>query len=206
MAYSHSNVNGSITLIDGRDEVPRDYTAHTDRNEAPTEDGTGTHQDIQDQEDHLPTDAEIAGHAVSLATQWVVASNGEHLLSRVSIRDYSQDSIYDTFVRPPPSVQITDYRTEDAELDPADLSGHRAVDFETAQIDVSERLQGKLLIGYRLWDSLHLLNLPHPLGRTRDVSMRRTPERYRFADAGALISWLYIWTFNRLSTRTPLRY
>ncbi|KZO95547.1 hypothetical protein CALVIDRAFT_159908 [Calocera viscosa TUFC12733] len=111
------------------------------------------------------------GSAVSLATQWVVASNGAHLLARVSVRDFSHELIYDWFVRPPPTIQVVDYRTDELELNPEDLFGTRAVHFETAQNDVWDLLRGRLLIGHRLWDSLHLLNIRHPLDDTRDLAL-----------------------------------
>jgi len=171
MASAQVNVNGSRTLVDGHDGMSGSYGTSLSRNEEEEEEAEEENEDNHNEQEAGVTDEEEAAHAVSLATQWVIANTGAHVLSQVVIRDYSTDSIYDEFVRPPPTVQIVDYRREATALAGGEIHGSRAVDFDTVQTDVWGILQDRLLVGHRLWDSLHLLNIQHPLSDTRDLAL-----------------------------------
>lgn len=172
MAYSQFGVNGSRAVVDGHDWTPGNHGMSSSRTEGSAEnDAEEDEEDDQDEEDSEAIDEEEAQHALSLVTQWVVGSNGNRVLSRVSIRDFAHELIYDQFVRPPATVQIVDYRPAVNELNAQDLYGQGAVDFETVQNDIWNLLQGRILVGHRLWESLHLLNIRHRGADTRDLGL-----------------------------------
>ena len=96
-----------------------------------------------------------------------VGRNGvESILARVSIVNYFGDILYDTFVAPRKTV--TDYRTHVSGVRRADLVG--APHFKEVQQQVSELLEGKILVGHALKNDMQVLFLDHPKRMRRDTS------------------------------------
>ncbi|EJU04390.1 hypothetical protein DACRYDRAFT_114725 [Dacryopinax primogenitus] len=176
MAYVQPTINGTRTVAGGhpgQGSSPADLDETTGTNGVDDDDDDDDDDDEEEEEEEeepKEMDEELAEHAVSLATQWVLASNGQRILSRISLVNLG-DELLDRFVRPPSTVEIVDYRLVESGLNDRDLYGPRAIDFEAAQSIIWERLQGRILVGHRLWESLYLLNIRHPLVYTRDLAL-----------------------------------
>jgi RNA exonuclease 4 len=105
----------------------------------------------------------------------------EHMLARCSIVDYYGRSIYDKYIIP--TEKITQYRTEIHGITAAHLSpatNPNLTAFKQCQQDVSEILNGKILVGHAIHHDLSVLLLSHPKPSTRDTTRYRTlnPRRH----------------------------
>ena len=98
-----------------------------------------------------------------------VGSGGLHsILARVSIVSSTYDVLYDSYVAPPPSEPITDYRTHVSGITPSLL--HSAPSFATVQREVASIIKGRILVGHGLVGDLQALCLNHPRGLQRDTA------------------------------------
>ena len=98
-----------------------------------------------------------------------VGSGGLHsILARVSIVSSTYDVLYDSYVAPPPSEPITDYRTHVSGITPSLL--HSAPLFATVQREVASIIKGRVLVGHGLVGDLQALCLNHPRGLQRDTA------------------------------------
>ncbi|KAA8493352.1 RNA exonuclease 4 [Porphyridium purpureum] len=106
-----------------------------------------------------------------------VGPRGERdALARVSVVNYKSEVVLDTHVQV--SEKVTDYRTAVSgvrreHLDPA--SG--AVTFRDVQLQVSEMLKGRILVGHDVQKDLKVLLLDHPRRMTRDTATYKPLQR-----------------------------
>lgn len=88
------------------------------------------------------------------------------MLARISITDWQGRVLIDTFVRP--TQPVTDYRSSETGLRSHHL--HSAPKIEDVRKTVKELLQGKVVVGYKLWELFLFSGLSHPAIDTRDVA------------------------------------
>jgi len=96
------------------------------------------------------------------------------ILARVSIVNYAGQTLYDTYVLPPPGVTISDYRTRWSGITPHHLDPNNTnanpKPFEVAQAEVAALLTDRVLIGHAIKNDLEVLGLSHPRRDIRDTS------------------------------------
>lgn len=90
----------------------------------------------------------------------------ESVLARVSIVNQFGHCVYDKYVKP--REQVTDYRTRVSGIRPQDLVN--ALDFKVVQKEVSDLLEGRILVGHAIKHDLKVLFLTHPKKMIRDTS------------------------------------
>nr|XP_050027293.1 RNA exonuclease 4-like [Dermacentor andersoni] len=93
----------------------------------------------------------------------------DSVLARVSLVNVMGHVIYDKFVKP--TEEVVDYRTAVSGVRPSDLE--KAEDFSKVQKEVSEILNGRILVGHAVHHDLKVLFLSHPKRRIRDTSAYR---------------------------------
>ncbi|MCL4140541.1 UNVERIFIED_CONTAM: hypothetical protein GTU68_066670, partial [Idotea baltica] len=96
--------------------------------------------------------------------------NGEEdLLARISIVNHFGNTIYDKYVKP--NGEVHDYRTFVSGIRPSDLE--KAEPFDKVQKEVSDLLDGKIVVGHALSNDFRCLMLSHPRHMIRDSSKYR---------------------------------
>ncbi|PVD25041.1 hypothetical protein C0Q70_15538 [Pomacea canaliculata] len=96
-----------------------------------------------------------------------VGRNGEEsVLARVSLVNQHGNCIYDKFVKA--REKVTDYRTHVSGVRPDNLEDGE--DFHTVQKEVSDLLEGHILVGHAIHNDLKVLFLDHPRRDIRDTS------------------------------------
>ncbi|KAJ3608011.1 hypothetical protein NHX12_025061 [Muraenolepis orangiensis] len=105
--------------------------------------------------------------AVAMDCEMVgVGPGGEDsVLARVSIVNHFGKLIYDRFVRP--SEEVTDYRTAVSGVRPEDVRDGE--EMKTVQKEVSDILEGRILVGHAIHNDLKVLFMDHPKKRIRDT-------------------------------------
>lgn len=93
----------------------------------------------------------------------------DSVLARVSLVNVMGHCIYDKFVKP--REEVVDYRTAVSGVRPSDLA--KGEDFDKVQKEVSEILDGRILVGHAVHHDLKVLFLSHPKRRVRDTSAYR---------------------------------
>lgn len=93
----------------------------------------------------------------------------DSVLARVSLVNVMGHCIYDKFVKP--REEVVDYRTAISGVRPSDLA--KGEDFDKVQKEVSEILDGRILVGHAVHHDLKVLFLSHPKRRVRDTSVYR---------------------------------
>ncbi|OTF77527.1 RNase T-like protein, partial [Euroglyphus maynei] len=88
-------------------------------------------------------------------------------LARVSIVNLYGHCVYDKYVKP--IEKVTDYRTNVSGIRPEHLEN--ATDFKTVQREVSEIIDGRILVGHAIHHDLSVLYLSHPKHMIRDTSV-----------------------------------
>jgi RNA exonuclease 4 len=88
------------------------------------------------------------------------------VLARVSIVNYHGEQIYDSFVRP--KEFVTDWRTHVSGVSTKNMATART--FEQVQADVTEILEGRILIGHAIKNDLDAMMMGHPKKNIRDTS------------------------------------
>ncbi|MEN2497345.1 MAG: REX4, RNA exonuclease 4 [Marteilia pararefringens] len=101
----------------------------------------------------------------------------DSVLARVSIVNYREECIYDTFVKP--TLEITDYRTKFSGVTKKDLK--KCPQFQEVQKAVYEMTKGHILVGHGIENDLKALKLQHPKNKIRDTSSFRPFLRIRGA-------------------------
>ncbi|KAF8336323.1 uncharacterized protein EI90DRAFT_159369 [Cantharellus anzutake] len=107
---------------------------------------------------------------VCLATQTVLSLDF-HILARICIVDYCGTILFDSLVRP--TEEVTDWLPERTGFDPSYFTSDGpmgVIDFEIARQEAVRHVNGKTIVGYKLWQSLDVLRLSHPADLTRDVA------------------------------------
>ncbi len=93
----------------------------------------------------------------------------ESAAARVTLCNWAEEVILDTFVKVP--VEVTDYRTFVSGIEAKDLEGPKAMDLKDVQDMVQRTLHGKILIGHALENDLKALQITHPWHDTRDSAI-----------------------------------
>jgi len=91
----------------------------------------------------------------------------ESILARVSIVNHFGHCVYDKYVKP--REKVTDYRTHVSGIRPEDIKD--GCDFKVVQQEVSDLLQGRVLVGHSIKNDLKVLFLTHPKRMIRDTSL-----------------------------------
>jgi RNA exonuclease 4 len=97
-------------------------------------------------------------------------------LARVSIVNFHGHTIYDKYVQP--RERVTDWRTFVSGIRPSDMQF--AISFAEAQKQVSDLLQGRILVGHAIHHDLEALYLTHPRRDIRDTS-KHTPFKQKYS-------------------------
>lgn len=115
----------------------------------------------------LSEDVEI-GKYVALDCEMVgVGPDGyESALARVSIVNYNNEQVYDSYVLPKETV--TDWRTSISGIKPVHMKQART--FEDVQRAVAEILKDRVVVGHALRHDFKALLLDHPIRDIRDTS------------------------------------
>lgn len=110
-----------------------------------------------------------------------VGPNPDHdsALARVSIVNYHGDQVYDSFVRP--KEMVTDWRTYVSGIAPKHMVEARSL--EQVQKEVSDILDGRVLVGHAISNDLDALLLGHPKRDIRDTS--KHPPYRKIAGGGS---------------------
>ncbi|BCR92427.1 putative 3'-5' exonuclease [Aspergillus chevalieri] len=122
------------------------------------------------------------GNYVAIDCEMVgVGPNPDHdsALARVSIVNFHGEQVYDSFVRP--KEMVTDWRTHVSGILPKHMVEARS--FEQAQKDVSDILEGRVLVGHAVGNDLDALLLGHPKRDIRDTS--KYPPYRKIAGGGS---------------------
>lgn len=93
----------------------------------------------------------------------------ESAVARVTLCNWAEEVILDTFVKVP--VEVTDYRTFVSGIEAKDLEGEKAMPLQDVQEMVQKTLHGKILIGHALENDLKALQITHPWHDTRDSAI-----------------------------------
>ncbi|XP_034415089.1 RNA exonuclease 4 [Cyclopterus lumpus] len=105
--------------------------------------------------------------AVAIDCEMVgVGPDGEDsILARVSLVNIFGKCIYDKYVKP--TEKVTDYRTAVSGIRPEDIK--KGENVQLVQREVSEILQGRIVVGHALHNDLKILLLDHPKKKIRDT-------------------------------------
>lgn len=105
--------------------------------------------------------------AVAIDCEMVgVGLDGEDsILARVSLVNLFGKCIYDKYVKP--TEKVTDYRTAVSGIRPEDIAEGENV--HLVQREVSEILQGRIVVGHAIHNDLKILLLDHPKKKIRDT-------------------------------------
>ena len=93
----------------------------------------------------------------------------DHVLARVSMVNFHGEQIYDSYVMPPDGIKVEDYRTHVSGIKPEHVKPGYARSFAQVQKDVSDFIDGRILIGHALRNDLQVLVLSHPQRDIRDT-------------------------------------
>eukprot|EP00551_Chaetoceros_affinis_P020639 CAMPEP_0203721962 /NCGR_PEP_ID=MMETSP0092-20131115/5282_1 /ASSEMBLY_ACC=CAM_ASM_001090 /TAXON_ID=426623 /ORGANISM="Chaetoceros affinis, Strain CCMP159" /LENGTH=302 /DNA_ID=CAMNT_0050601975 /DNA_START=70 /DNA_END=978 /DNA_ORIENTATION=- len=114
---------------------------------------------LEEQGKYLALDCEMVG----------VGEGGyKSALARVSIVDYNNAVLFDTYVKV--SEPVTDYRTFVSGIREEHLQSDLAMDFAQCQSIVKKLLHGKILIGHALKNDMAVLDIEHPWYDCRDTA------------------------------------
>jgi len=126
----------------------------------------------QNLEDKLVKGKSYAGLTKYIAMDCEMVGVGEggkkSVLARCSIVNSNGHCVYDTFVKA--REEVTDYRTWVSGVRKEDLESPEAKTFEVCQQEVSDLMNGRVLVGHALSNDLNVLFLSHPKVDTRDTS------------------------------------
>ncbi|GJN92130.1 hypothetical protein Rhopal_005160-T1 [Rhodotorula paludigena] len=160
-ASSRPSKKGKERAVEGAEDAGRDRgkKGAASKKLVPVDEimqgGSGAWQ--RDTGQYLAIDCEMVG---------VGPEGVESTLARVSIVNYHGCTILDRFVRP--RERVTDYRTWVSGVREEDL--RNAPSFQEVQKEVSDLLEGRILIGHALSNDTTVLLLSHPRHMTRDTS------------------------------------
>jgi len=132
----------------------------------------GAQLESQNLEDKLVKGKSYAGLTKYIAMDCEMVGVGEggkkSVLARCSIVNSNGHCVYDTFVKA--REEVTDYRTWVSGVRKEDLESPEAKTFEVCQQEVSDLMNGRVLVGHALSNDLNVLFLSHPKVDTRDTS------------------------------------
>lgn len=113
---------------------------------------------------------EEQGKYVALDCEFVGVGPGgyESALARVSLVDYNNAILLDTYVKVDEAV--TDYRTFVSGITEEHIQSDTAMDADKCSALVAKMLKGKILVGHGLKNDLDVLGFTHPWSHTRDTA------------------------------------
>jgi len=133
---------------------------------------TESQMEAQTMEEKLVKGKSYAGLTKYIAMDCEMVGVGEggkkSVLARCSIVNSNGHCVYDTFVKS--REEVTDYRTWVSGVRKEDLDSPDAKTFEVVQKEVSDLMNGRVLVGHALSNDLNVLFLSHPKVDTRDTS------------------------------------
>ena len=94
----------------------------------------------------------------------------DNVLARASLVNFHGEQIYDSYVLPPPRIDIKDYRTHVSGITPGHLVEGYARPFAEVVKDVANLLDTRILVGHALQNDLQALLLSHAKRDLRDTS------------------------------------
>ena len=94
----------------------------------------------------------------------------DNILARVSLVNFHGEQIYDSYVLPPPGVEVKDYRTFVSGIRPQHLRAGCARPLTDVQREVDQLLNDRILVGHAVGNDLTALLLSHPKRDLRDTS------------------------------------
>ena len=109
----------------------------------------------------------------------------ESAVARVTICNWAEQVVLDTFVKVP--VEVTDYRTFVSGIEAKDLEGDSAMELAEVRKMVKNVLGGKILTGHALENDLAALQITHPWHDTRDTASYPPFMKKGEADATVLL-------------------
>jgi RNA exonuclease 4 len=98
-------------------------------------------------------------------------------VARVSLVNYHGEQLYDSYVYP--QLPVTDYRTAVSGIRPQHVEVGRP--YSEVRKDVTDMLEGRVLVGHYLKSDMRVLELRHPL---RDVRDSARLEKFRLMVGG----------------------
>ncbi|KAK7095948.1 uncharacterized protein [Littorina saxatilis] len=113
-------------------------------------------EDHREMSNYIALDCEMVGVGPKMTSA----------LGRCSIVDHRGVVIFDRFVQP--EDPVTDYRTPWSGLRPRHLK--QGIPFMAAQEQVSQLLQGKVVVGHAVYNDFKVLGIPHPVHNIRDTA------------------------------------
>ena len=117
--------------------------------------------DLSDEEKsrYVALDAEMVG----------VGPGGYHSrLARVSLVNYDGETVFDTLVKV--LEPVTDYRTFVSGITAEDLASDSAISFIECQLQVSELIRDRIVVGHGLKNDFRVLGIHHPWHLVRDTA------------------------------------
>ncbi|TKA33561.1 hypothetical protein B0A50_00396 [Salinomyces thailandicus] len=114
-----------------------------------------------------------AGKFVALDCEMVGTGPPPHtdnVLARASLVNFHGEQIYDSYVQAPSGIKVEDYRTHVSGIQSRHMREGYARPFRQVQKDVSQLLDGRILVGHALRNDLQALLLSHPKRDLRDTS------------------------------------
>ncbi len=114
---------------------------------------------LEEQGKYLALDCEMVG----------IGKDGlESALARISIVDYNEAIVLDTYVQV--DQPVVDYRTFVSGIREEHLHPENAIEFKKCQEIVKKLLNGKILVGHALKNDLAVLKIDHPWYACRDTA------------------------------------
>lgn len=115
------------------------------------------------------TDEEKARYVALDAEMVGVGPGGFHSrLARISLVNYDGETIFDTLVKV--IEPVTDYRTFVSGITAEDLASESAISFIECQLQVSELIRDKIVVGHGLKNDFRVLGIHHPWHLVRDTA------------------------------------
>lgn len=123
---------------------------------------------LSDRVNHGLTPTLDIGKYIAVDCEMVGVGPGgrESALARVSLVDFHGRQIYDSFVRP--VERVTNWRSDVSGVSPKEMKFAR--DFDEVQRDISQVIEGRILIGHDIKHDLEALKLSHPSKDIRDTA------------------------------------
>ena len=131
------------------------------------------HPDFPDIENEGVSETALPGKYVALDCEMVGVGpepNRDSALARVSLVNYHGHQVYDSYVKRPPKVDVTDYRTAVSGIEPRHLHKDVARPFDEVREDLRILLAGRILVGHAVKNDLDVLILKHDKRFLRDTS------------------------------------
>eukprot|EP00560_Eucampia_antarctica_P004464 CAMPEP_0197842214 /NCGR_PEP_ID=MMETSP1437-20131217/46614_1 /TAXON_ID=49252 ORGANISM="Eucampia antarctica, Strain CCMP1452" /NCGR_SAMPLE_ID=MMETSP1437 /ASSEMBLY_ACC=CAM_ASM_001096 /LENGTH=302 /DNA_ID=CAMNT_0043452067 /DNA_START=488 /DNA_END=1396 /DNA_ORIENTATION=+ len=113
----------------------------------------------EEKENYVAIDCEMVG---------VGATGFESALARVSIVNWHNDVLLDTYVKV--DQPVTDYRTFVSGISPAHIESDDALSLHECRTLVSSVIEGKVVVGHALKNDFDVLRLSHPWYLIRDTA------------------------------------